>query len=375
MEELSNDAWLAKWPTVALQAKKLEAALRRGDISGSYACALQTVALLRNVVGTCKWQTAGELLTRVKWIGERLVGATDEVTVGNAVRRVLAMIRDDYGALQKVSSGPGGLQDVFSRESTFLDDPDLKQVLPELKPSLMEQILETYDDIENGVEAIAAQIQLQSQDVILMVYDSRDSDGVDAILTATSGVKDLLVVTNDKQLPKTTRNVTYLPETAIVAVMPRVQSVLLAARAVAADGSFVAAPGAFLAALAAHNFAKPVLAVAALYKLSPDHVLTPTGHQPMLRYADLPSSPDREPDFFSGNLGQDVLASPLDVVNPDFDHVPAHLVDLFITNTGAHQPSYVGRLLSELYSPHDALLFHNPDIIPSSDDDLVNGDP
>ena len=33
--------------------------------------------------------------------------------------------------------------------------------------------------------------------------------------------------------------------------------------------------------------------------------------------------------------------------------VPPSSVDLYLTNTGPHHPSYVSRLLSELYAPED----------------------
>jgi translation initiation factor eIF-2B subunit beta len=43
----------------------------------------------------------------------------------------------------------------------------------------------------------------------------------------------------------------------------------------------------------------------------------------------------------------------VDVVNPAFDYIPPDLVDLFITNFGGHQPSYIYRLLAEYHSPQD----------------------
>ena len=48
----SNAEWLVQWPTVEAQLLKLEALLRRGEENGSFSCALQTVALLRNIVST-----------------------------------------------------------------------------------------------------------------------------------------------------------------------------------------------------------------------------------------------------------------------------------------------------------------------------------
>ena len=47
------------------------------------------------------------------------------------------------------------------------------------------------------------------------------------------------------------------------------------------------------------------------------------------------------------------MAATVVVSNPRCDKVPPELVDLFVTNTGPHHPSYVYRLLSELYAPED----------------------
>jgi translation initiation factor eIF-2B subunit beta len=36
-----------------------------------------------------------------------------------------------------------------------------------------------------------------------------------------------------------------------------------------------------------------------------------------------------------------------------FDHVPASLVNLFISNEGSHPPSYIYRMLSDYYHSDD----------------------
>jgi len=36
-----------------------------------------------------------------------------------------------------------------------------------------------------------------------------------------------------------------------------------------------------------------------------------------------------------------------------YDYIPPELVDLYITNTGCHQPSYIYRLLADSYHPDD----------------------
>lgn len=43
----------------------------------------------------------------------------------------------------------------------------------------------------------------------------------------------------------------------------------------------------------------------------------------------------------------------IEVFVPAFDLLSPDLVDLYVTNNGSHQPSYIYRLLSELYHSHD----------------------
>lgn len=61
------------------------------------------------------------------------------------------------------------------------------------------------------------------------------------------------------------------------------------------------------------------------------------------RYAARPDDAARDP----------LACPPPRVRNPTADVVPASFVDLLLTTTGPHHPSYVSRLLSELYAPED----------------------
>ena len=38
------------------------------------------------------------------------------------------------------------------------------------------------------------------------------------------------------------------------------------------------------------------------------------------------------------------------VSNPEFDYVPSDLIELFITNTGGHAPSYLYRIVSGTFN-------------------------
>ncbi|KAI1113910.1 hypothetical protein F5Y14DRAFT_196965 [Nemania sp. NC0429] len=70
--------------------------LKRRQIQGPEACATATAHILLQVVARDRWTSVDQLLGRVQLIGRRLVAAqTHELVIGNIVRRVLGLIRDE----------------------------------------------------------------------------------------------------------------------------------------------------------------------------------------------------------------------------------------------------------------------------------------
>ncbi|KAI0540629.1 initiation factor 2 subunit family protein [Xylaria digitata] len=70
--------------------------LKRRQIKGSEACATATAHILLQVVARDKWTNVDQLLGRIQLIGRKLVAAQPhELAVGNIVRRVLGLIRDE----------------------------------------------------------------------------------------------------------------------------------------------------------------------------------------------------------------------------------------------------------------------------------------
>lgn len=115
--------------------------------------------------------------------------------------------------------------------------------------------------------------------------------------------------------------VVLLPDAAVFAVMPRVTRVLLPATTLLPDGSFVASVGARSVALAARAYRVPVLALGAVYKLSP--VYPSKGVDGMLEHGD----PGEVVPFAHGDFVERVA-----VLSPLQDHVSKDLVDLVVTN-------------------------------------------
>ncbi|KAF3760653.1 hypothetical protein M406DRAFT_108186 [Cryphonectria parasitica EP155] len=70
--------------------------LKRRQISGPEDCALATAHILLHVVAKSKWSNVDSLLQRIENVGRKLVLARpQELVIGNIVRRVLGLIRDE----------------------------------------------------------------------------------------------------------------------------------------------------------------------------------------------------------------------------------------------------------------------------------------
>jgi translation initiation factor eIF-2B subunit beta len=88
-----------------------------------------------------------------------------------------------------------------------------------------------------------------------------------------------------------------------------------------------------------------VVGVTGVYKLSP---LFSHNQTNVLNYMSTPA------DVIHYNAP--VNFDNVEVSLPTYDFIEPSLVDLYVTNNGSHQPSYIYRLLSEFYHPQDHML-------------------
>lgn len=113
-----------------------------------------------------------------------------------------------------------------------------------------------------------------------------------------------------------------IPDSAIFAMMSRVNKVIIGTHSVLANGGLRAACGSYTVALAAKYYSVPVIVLAPMYKLAPVHLCS------------------YEQDAFN-SLGCAEGVLPYDssaarcakIYSPIFDYVPPELVTLFISNT------------------------------------------
>eukprot|EP00276_Gloeochaete_wittrockiana_P003204 CAMPEP_0184664258 /NCGR_PEP_ID=MMETSP0308-20130426/51899_1 /TAXON_ID=38269 /ORGANISM="Gloeochaete witrockiana, Strain SAG 46.84" /LENGTH=353 /DNA_ID=CAMNT_0027107517 /DNA_START=214 /DNA_END=1275 /DNA_ORIENTATION=+ len=345
-----------------------------------------------------RWANASTLIESIRNAGRRLVQAQPlELSVGNVVRRVLYIIREEYLTAQLQQSqhiarpdGGGGaaaqsplsqdsskhssslgkdknlllLEHVLSRvpvhrsgslrylmEEAALGQLDFTQTLPNLRGQIIEAINEMIDDITNIYHHIAdiALEHIHTNEVILTYGSSRT---VAAFLLAAAKKKRTFEVIVAETAPYyrghetamrlATEGIqtTVIPDCDVFAMMARVNKVIVGVHAVMANGGLLMASGGHVIASAAKYHSVPLVAVTGLYKLSP------------LYPHDLDALNDLASPAHVLNFHEE-YAEDVHVLNPVFDYVPPDLVSLFITNLGGNNPSYIYRLLAEFYSPED----------------------
>ena len=133
-------------------------------------------------------------------------------------------------------------------------------------------------------------------------------------------------------------------DAAIFAMMARVHKVIIPAHAVLANGGLIANSGCNLVAMAAQHHSVPVVCITGIFKLCP---VFPHDGQDTLN--DL-LSPSTVIDY--AELTDRKLAD-VEFVNPLHDYIQPDQVNLYVTNVGSFQPSFIYRLLAEYYHTDD----------------------
>lgn len=358
---------------------------------------------------------AGALIDAVNAVGEQLISANPvELAAGNIVRRVLHIIREeDLSSTTNAIEGLGLSADsddddegqhedrpalsaaaVAAAARSTLRAPSLQTLLEDipdsaaapqppssggdsegksksadkslrsrkLKHDVIEAINELILDIDTCHEQISEQAveHIHQNEVILTLGRSRT---VKEFLCAAKEKNRSFRVFVAEGAPRYQGHVlatelvgkgiqtTVITDSAVFAMISRVNMVIVGAHAVMANGGVIAPVGINMVALAAQRHAVPFVVVAGSHKLCP---LYP--HNPEILLNDL-KSPSDLLDFgeFSDCMDFGSHGGPplLHVVNPAFDYVPPKLVSLFITDTGGHNPSYMYQLIADYYSADD----------------------
>ncbi|PQQ15052.1 translation initiation factor eIF-2B subunit beta [Prunus yedoensis var. nudiflora] len=386
--------------------------LSKRKVEGSRETARMTAELLRTIISQQKMTSstnhAAVLIDAVRGVGRRIIDANPvELAVGNIVRRVLYIIREEEFSLQAgelTLSSQGSDREIDEEDDKiFLSSAATSQRIlhptslatllgskPDMPPTchpsasrnhdiegkgnpssltlkrhIMEAVNYLIEDIKTSHEQIADQaVELIHQnEVVLTLGHSRT---VKKFLCAAKEKKRSFQVVVAEGAPKYLGHVlakglaakglqtTVIADSSVFAMISRVNMVVVGVHAVMANGGVIAPVGMNMVALAARKHAVPFVVVAGTHKLCP---LYPNNPEVLLNDLRCPSellSFGEFSDCMDFSIGSE--APLLHVLNPAFDYVPPELVSLFVTDTGGHTPSFIYRLISEFYSADDLAL-------------------
>ncbi|KAG0258566.1 GCD complex subunit gcd7 [Actinomortierella ambigua] len=340
----------------------LVAKLKRRQLVGSSAVAQETLKLMIVVISKAPLSTVNQLIDLVKSVGQKLVAANPtEPAVGNIVRRVLHVIREEYRDAENNTNKQGELTappslTTSSSMYNLLGDPTSQQaVYGRYSHALRNNIIQEVKDIRIELETIydniknQASLHIHSNEIIMTIGKSKT---VEEFLKMAASKRKFQVLVAETapsyqgqemalELSKAGIETTVIPDSAVFAVMSRVNKVILGTHAVLANGGLVAITGTHMMAAAAKHHSTPVVVCTGLYKLSP-----------LYPYDDDSFTVNINPDAVLGFEEGDLIEK-VTVANPYYDYVSPDFVNLFITNQGGHPPSYLYRLIVENYHPDD----------------------
>ncbi|KYN39071.1 Translation initiation factor eIF-2B subunit beta [Trachymyrmex septentrionalis] len=336
---------------------KLTDRIHYGEIKGTHNIVVATISVLKEIINNTHWNTAKDLMDIVVQNGKYLIKVLPlEACIGNMVRRILQIIREEYTSELKSKTDETYPQESLHKILTAEDNQqiDFNVSVPSLKASLIEHINEFETELETCSENITRQASehIHSNEIIMTIGKSKLVEEFFKKAAATRAF-DVIVAEGGPSLSghemavnlaKAKIKTTLISDVAIFAMMSRVNKVIIGTHTVMANGGLRAISGAHTVAQAAKHYSVPVMVLLPLYKLAPLYHCS--GKQngfnchvsPMNGVIDSANAP---------------LLERIHAYNPVFDYVPPELVTLFISNTGGNAPSYVYRLLSELYHPDD----------------------
>ncbi|XP_067027489.1 translation initiation factor eIF2B subunit beta-like [Acropora muricata] len=333
--------------------------LKQGQLHGSYNIATQTLQLLRRIVSQTRWSTAGELMQCIRTEGKKLANAqpTDSV-VGNMVLRALKIIREEYAGSLSGKTEEGETEESLHKllMSGGPSTSDFNKPTHGLKTTVIDALNELLTELESSADNIAAQAleHIHSNEVIMTIGKSKT---VEAFLKNAARKRKFSVIVAEgapfykgqdlaKSLAQHGIETTVITDSAVFAIMSRVNKVFIGTHAVMADGGLRSIVGSHALALAAKHHSVPLIVCAAMYKLTPQYIVS-YDQDSCNKFV----APHDVMKFSEGNI-----LSKIDVHSPVFDYIPSDLVNLCISNIGGYSPSYVYRLVSELYHADDNFL-------------------
>ncbi|OMJ84514.1 hypothetical protein SteCoe_14317 [Stentor coeruleus] len=334
--------------------------LKRGNNTGNHELCCRTCKFLLSLIKQFRLNSVHDvpiLISTISLFGQLSSDILPlEISVVNIVRRVLHIIREEAehrnidisSENQRITTLTGFFRESETYSST-VDLIDLRETIKTEVKNLMEE-LETH---KHNISDQASTHIFSNE--IIMTY-GYSSTVLEFLCSAKSVGRNFEVLVGEsaplltghqmcKELAAKNIATTLITDSAVYALMSRVNKVIIGTRALMANGGLLTEAGKYGVCLAAQAHCVPVLVTCGLFKLSPLY----------------PFDQDTFNEFLSPNTIADRPEShEVEFINysvPAFDYIPPELISLYITDVGGKMCSYLYRLLSEYYSIEDYNLY------------------
>jgi len=329
----------------------------KGADESSYSLAVETVEMVKSLVECDDWCMADELIKKIRKVCKQLEEELPQLhVVHNIIKRILKLIREEYLSASKSMESecqPESLQKMLKSGDNV---SDWGKTVSDLKERVFEIIEELLIELETSADEISKQAieHIHANEIILTIGRSKT---VEKFLKHASKTRKFEVIVAEAapgfsghqmatSLAKSKINTTVITDSAIFAMMARVNKVIIGTTSVLADGGVVAVSGSKTVALAAKHYSVPLIVLGAVYKLTPRFL--PEGDTQMASMLVSPAP------VLQGLDAE--CRGKLRCINPQYDCVPPSLVTLFISNISGYSPSYVYRQMGDLYHQEDRAL-------------------
>lgn len=298
------------------------------------------INLLLSIINESNWATADQLMTIVRETGMILENALpQEAILGNIVRRLLKIVREEYDELDKPQetkaddSQAVSLQKLVTQNS---EKSEAKSAYTTSHEDLRENVITHLDEIANELHLSHDNLAQQATQLVHsaeLILTLGYSKSVEKFLKSVPSERKFEVVIAEcspscrghmlaQSLAKAKIDATVIPDSAIYAFMSRVNKVIIGTHSVLANGGLRAASGGFTCALAAKHFSVPVYVLVPMFKLSPVFLF----NYEQEAFNLVGSTQSVLP--YNTKVSKQVKA-----YSPAFDYVPPNLITLFVSST------------------------------------------
>lgn len=358
--------------------------IKLGKFERSYDVARKTVFILNNMVKNNQWNTARDLIDTLKGVCAYIdsLGLV-ETAVGNMTRRIMRIIRDECHNFNSQSNQLGNNSNSTSDHTTF-DDSIQKHEMTDtsldlemnqstgVKVNIIEGIeQELMNELDLSSSSIAKQAidYVQSDEIILTLGKSKVIESFlrHAATGSRTGERKFSVVVVElapfysghemaKALNKSGISTLIIPDSAVFAIMSRVNKVIIGTHSMMANGGIKAPAGSHSIALAAKHYSVPLIVCCPMYKLTPSYLVS----HDSIAFKQFSHLHEAFPEPYTPitaatNSLSDSNRASVESLHSTFDYLPPELITLFVSNIGGNSPSYVYQLLNELYYKSDYL--------------------